>query len=147
MCYLCIRIWQGSKSVGIFPNNKQIILIMGKMDKLRAADAAFSVAVTNLQECFAETMLNAVPFNEEDKFIFFNEGGMDYSELPEILLEDGTSNVCVGLQRDGNILYILFGDGEDEWDTYEYEPEDISVGGLREIIYLMDEWFTHNEGK
>lgn len=120
---------------------------MGKMDKLRAADAAFSVVVTNLQECFAETMLNAVPFNEEDKFIFFNEGGMDYSELPEIRLEDGTSNVCVGLQRDGNILYILFGDGEDEWDTYEYEPEDVSVEGLREIIYLMGEWFTHNEGK
>ena len=119
---------------------------MDKMKKLNAADEAFSAAVTALQRAFSETMLDVVPFNDDDKFVFTNEGGMDFSELPMVTLGDGSSDTCVGLQKGSDdILYLLFGDGEDEWDTYEYEPEEVSIEGLRDVMFLMDEWLKkHN---
>lgn len=120
---------------------------MDKMKKLNAADTALCEAAIALQRAFTETMLDVVPFNEDDKFIFFKEGEMDYSELPTVTLGDGTSDTCVGLQKGSDgIIYLLFGDGEDEWDTYEYEPEEVSIDGLRDVISLMEEWWLkkHN---
>ena len=134
------------KAYGNIATIQQIKSIMDKMKRLFAADEVFSAAATALQKAFTETMLEAVPFNEDGKFLFTQEGEMDYSECPTITLVGGTSDTCVGFEKGGvDILYILFGDGEADWDTYGYEPEEISIESIRDIMFLMDEWFKSHK--
>lgn len=121
---------------------------MKNLEKFDAIDTQFAIAVENLQRAFSEEMLNVIPFNEDNEFLFEKDGNVDYNELPDIILGDGTRDRFAGFCKDSEgILYILVGDSygvgyvvDDTWGADSYEPEEISIVSLRDIAWFVDEW-------
>lgn len=121
---------------------------MKNLEKFDAIDTQFAIAVENLQRAFSEEMLNVIPFNEDNEFLFEKDGNVDYNELPDIILGDGTRDRFAGFCKDSEgILYILVGDSygvgyvvDDTWGADSYEPEEISIVSLRDIAWFVDDW-------
>ena len=112
------------------------------MDTLKSfyeTDTAFSKACDALCSAFQAVMLEKIPFNEDDRFIFTEEGGMDVEELPTITIGDGTQSTCIGLEKGDDCLYVLFGDDDDEEYQFELSAEEVSVEGIREIFFLLED--------
>lgn len=121
---------------------------MKNLEKFDAIDTQFAIAVENLQRAFSEEMLNVIPFNEDNEFLFEKDGNVDYNDLPDIILGDGTRDRFAGFCKDSEgILYILVGDSygvgyvvDDTWGADSYEPEEISIVSLRDIAWFVDDW-------
>lgn len=114
---------------------------MKNLEKFDAIDTQFAIAVENLQRAFSEEMLNVIPFNEDNEFLFEKDGNVDYNDLPDIILGDGTRDRFAGFCKDSEgILYILVGDADDTWGADSYEPEEISIVSLRDIAWFVDDW-------
>lgn len=121
---------------------------MKNLEKFDAIDTQFAIAVENLQRAFSEEMLNVIPFNEDNEFLFEKDGNVDYNDLPDIILGDGTRDRFAGFCKDSEgILYILVGDSygvgyvvDDTWGADSYEPEEISIISLRDIAWFVDDW-------
>ena len=73
---------------------------MKNLEKFDAIDTQFAIAVENLQRAFSEEMLNVIPFNEDNEFLFEKDGNVDYNELPDIILGDGTRDRFAGFCKD-----------------------------------------------
>lgn len=121
---------------------------MKNLEKFDAIDTQFAIAVENLQRAFSEEILNVIPFNEDNEFLFEKDGNVDYNDLPDIILGDGTRDRFAGFCKDSEgILYILVGDSygvgyvvDDTWGADSYEPEEISIVSLRDIAWFVDDW-------
>lgn len=112
------------------------------------AENAYRNALQGLKTTIEETILNIIPFNEDKRFIFEDDGVMDDYDLPEIWEYDSeTSDILRGFEWyedwSGKHVYIILGEDGAEMN---YELDELETSSFIDIKFAIDEWL-YKSGK
>ena len=103
-------------------------------DMLRKADEV-------LCEVAEETIRKVIPFNEDDRFVFTEDGGMDEDDMPTIwryeFINDSAWKLR-GFEIYNKRIEVLLGEGED--DETSCRLQDIVTTSYGEIKWAIDDW-------
>ena len=112
------------------------------------AENAYRNALHGLKTTIEETIFNIIPFNEDKRFIFEDDGVLDDYDLPEIWKYDSeTSDILRGFEwcEDccGKHVDIILGD---EMFEVNYGLDELQPSSFIDIKNTIDEWL-YKSGK
>lgn len=112
------------------------------------AENAYRNALRGLKTTIEETIFNIIPFNEDKRFIFEDDGVLDDYDLPEIWKYDSeTSDILRGFEwyEDcrGKHVDIILGD---EMFEMNYGLDELQTSSFIDIKNTIDEWL-YKSGK